>query len=159
LKAPLFYNTFDLKIDAKNRLFIPATVRKLIDPEIHGKAFFVILGRNRRPWLYPERYYESLVSTIPAEMTPDDDMLAYTHLKFSLADRIEWDEQGRVVFPEKMLRRAQIDKDITLAGAWDHLELWNRHAWEAHSNELVDRSPDLETKARERLKASAPSQP
>jgi MraZ protein len=155
VSAPLFYNNIDLKIDAKNRLFIPSEVRRRIDTQVHGTGLFVTLGHNQLPWLYPEKYYESLVPPMPAEMTPDNDWLNYVRLKFALADRIEPDEQGRVVLPEKILAAAGIDKDITLAGCIDHLEIWNRSAWIAYVKQLVANSEQIETKGKEAiLKAS-----
>jgi len=154
LNVPVFYNSYELKLDKKHRLFIPTDIRRLIDPEVHGKAFFVILGRNRRPWLYPEKYYQTLVLEMPSEMTPDDELVEYLRLKLSLADRIEWDEQGRVVMPERILRRSGIENDVTLTGVWDHLELWNREAWNTYSDHLVDNSPEIETKGKQAMKAA-----
>jgi DNA-binding transcriptional regulator/RsmH inhibitor MraZ len=42
---------------------------------------------------------------------------------------LEWDNQGRVVLSEKVLSRARLGKEVTLVGANEHLELWNRSAW------------------------------
>jgi MraZ protein len=154
LNVPAFYNAHELKLDAKHRLFIPADVRRLIDPAVHGTAFFVILGSNRKPWLYPEKYYQSQASRMPKAMTPNKDLLAYAQFKFALAQRVEWDEQGRVVMPENLLRRAQIQNEVTLAGVWDHLELWNRADWDRHSDELVENSEAIEDKGNEALEAA-----
>jgi MraZ protein len=151
VSAPLFYNNIDLRIDAKNRLFIPSDVRKRIDSQVHGTGLFVILGNNHLPWLYPDKYYESLVPPMPEEITPDSDWLNYARLKFSLADRIEPDEQGRVVLPEKILTAAHIEKDITLVGCIDHLEIWNRPAWDVYVKELVANSETIEAKGKEAI--------
>ena len=61
-KTTVLYGEYDITIDEKNRLLIPAEVRRSLDPERDGEAFFVIIGQNLRPWLYPERGYEQLVS-------------------------------------------------------------------------------------------------
>ena len=58
----VLYGEHELTIDDKNRLLVPAEIRKSLSPERDGEAFFLVIGRNRKPWLYPERYYEHLVS-------------------------------------------------------------------------------------------------
>jgi MraZ protein len=126
-----------LKLDAKNRLFIPADVRRLIDPEVHGSAFFVIYSKERRPWLYPEKYYRALfMSELTPKVDPTEETLRTQRRTHSLADLAAWDEQGRCVMPEKLLTRSGIQKDVTLVGVWDHLELWNRAEWDAYSEQL-----------------------
>jgi MraZ protein len=141
-------------VDIKNRVFVPAEIRRAIDPEAHGKGLVLLLGRNKRLWLYPEKYYQSLLSAMPPEVTPDDDMLNFQHLKFSLATRLEWDEQGRLVLPDKFLTRASLQKELSLVGAWDHLELWNRADWERRSQELVDKSYEIEFKGKLAMNAA-----
>ena len=44
-----FTSTYDLKIDAKNRLFIPTEIRKGIEKEEQGTFFFLILGPTGCP--------------------------------------------------------------------------------------------------------------
>jgi MraZ protein len=126
----LLYGEFELTIDDKNRLLIPSEVRKQLDPERDGDAFFLIIGSNKVPWMYPERYYEDLVAQRPAELTPAEDVLAFDQLNFALAHKIEWDKQGRVLIPDKTLKRGGIAKEVTLIGARNHLELWNRNDWD-----------------------------
>ena len=54
----ILYGEYELTIDDKNRLLVPSEVRKAIVPERDGEAFFLVVGINRVPWLYAERYYE-----------------------------------------------------------------------------------------------------
>jgi transcriptional regulator MraZ len=154
VNAPRFYGSYELKVDAKNRMFVPANVRRVINPDVHGRAFFVILGKNKKPWFYPDLFYRTLVDQLTLEMSPDDDLLEYERLRFGLSDLIEWDDQGRVVLPEKALRRAGIENDVTLVGVWDHLELWNRAEWDAHTEQLVSNSGEIESKGKKAMLAA-----
>jgi MraZ protein len=151
--ALLFYSAYELKIDAKNRLVIPADVRKAIESADHGTAIFVTYGNNHLPWLYAEKHYDSLVSQIPLEMTPDVDLLAYTHKKFSMASKIPWDELGRMVLPERILKWASLPKEVTLVGAGDHLELWDRQNWNDRLNYLSTHDSDVESKGKTAMNA------
>ena len=70
MRHPVLFGEYDLHVDDKNRLLIPSEVRGRIRPEEHGDAYFLVIGINRHPWLYPERYYEELVSRQQTDITP-----------------------------------------------------------------------------------------
>ena len=145
----VLYGNYELTVDDKNRILVPSEVRKKLDPERDGEAFFLVTGRDGRLWLYPERHYELLVSRDPSELTPSEDTLAFDRLMLGLASRVEWDKQGRVLLPDKALKRAGIGKEVTLVGARDHLELWNRADWDAEREQLETRRRDLVEKIRQ----------
>jgi len=143
VRHPVLFGEFDLNIDDKNRLLIPSEVRQRINQAEFGEGFFLVIGINRLPWIYPERYYEELATRIPADLVPADDLLAFDQLHFALASRLEPDKQGRVLLPDRILRRAGIRKEVTLIGARDHLELYNRADWEARREELEKRGREI----------------
>ena len=62
MQHAILFGEYELTIDDKKRLLIPAEVRKAIDPERDGKAFFLVIGKNRRIWLYPEKNYQNIVT-------------------------------------------------------------------------------------------------
>ena len=137
MRPLILYGEHDLTIDDKNRLLVPADVRKLMNSERDGDAFFLVIGVNRKPWLYPEKYYETMVGQVPSDITPDKDLLSRDQLLFGMASRLEWDKQGRVLVPDKTLKRTGLGRDVTLIGVRDHLELWNRTDWEQRREELI----------------------
>lgn len=146
---PVLYGEYDLTIDDKNRLLIPADVRRCLKPDEDGVAFFLKIGTNGVPWLYPERYYMELGTRSAPEISPGSDALAQDQFHFALASRLEWDKQGRVLVPEKSLKRTGTGKDVVLIGARDHLELWNRDAWEKRKEELFVLQAERSTKVRQ----------
>ncbi len=159
LRHLVLFGEYELTIDDKNRMLVPSEIRRAIDADRDGEAFFLVVGVNRVPWLYPERAYEHLVSRDLAEMTPAEDALAFDQMNFAMAARLEWDKQGRVLIPEKLLRRTGLNKDVTLIGVRDHLELWNRSDWEHRREELVARSSEVAIRAKQARQASAGGTP
>ena len=161
MRHPVLYGEYELSIDEKNRLLIPSEVRRSINLEEHGEAFFLVIGINRLPWIYPERYYERLVTQAPSDITPAQDLLAFDQLHFAMASRIEPDKQGRVVLPDKTLKRVGITgREVTLIGARDHLELWNRADWESRREELERRGPEIALAAKTaRRQLERPAEP
>jgi len=142
-----------LAIDDKNRVSIPSEIRKSLDPERDGDKFFLVIGSNNRLWFYPDRAYETLVSKLASDMSPEDDALDFDRMNFAMADRQKWDDQGRMQIPPKIVRRAELSKEVTLIGVRDHLELWNRADWEAHSQELQARRVEIAKRARQAQQA------
>ncbi|MGB7156422.1 MAG: hypothetical protein WBD40_00060 [Tepidisphaeraceae bacterium] len=145
----VLYGEYELTIDDKNRMLVPSEVRRSIDPERDGEAFFMVVGVNRVPWLYPERGYEQLIARSPAELTPEEDSLAFDQMNFAMASRLEWDKQGRILIPDKTLKRTGLSKDVTLIGVRDHLQLWNRTDWEARREALLARSSEIALRAKQ----------
>ena len=148
MRHPVLTGEFELNIDDKNRLLIPSEVRKSINQAEHGEGFFLVMGINRKPWLYSERYYENLVTAAPADLTPEQDLLAFDQLHFAMASRVEPDGQGRLLLPQKILRRAGIGKEVTLIGVRDHLEVWNRSDWDARIEELEKQAAEIAVAAK-----------
>ncbi len=145
----ILFGEYELSVDDKNRLLVPSEVRKSLDPERDGQAFYMVVGVNGRPWLYPERGYEEMVSRVQQELTPTEDSLAFDQMNFALASRMEWDKQGRMLIPDKTLRRTGLEKEVTLIGVRDHLELWNRDQWESHRETLLSRGSEIALRAKQ----------
>lgn len=159
MRHPVLFGEYELNIDEKNRLLIPSEVRRSVNVEEFGEGYFLVIGINRLPWLYPERYYEQLVTRAPADITPEQDLLAFDQLHFAMASRIDPDKQGRVLLPDKILKRGKINKEVTLIGARDHLELWNRADWEARREELERRGPEIAVAAKRARESERPAEP
>lgn len=144
----LLIGEHDLTIDEKGRLSIPSEIRKSMNSDRDGSAFYLVLGLNRKPWLYPERYYEELVFQAQPEITPGEEQLDFAHANFALANKIEWDSQGRMNIPDKTLRRTELSREITLIGAGDHLEIWNRTDWESRREQVLSRHAEIAIRAK-----------
>jgi len=152
VRHPIFYGSFDLTIDDKNRLVIPADVRGQINPERDGNAFFLVNGDNEIPWLYTETYYSHLATQYDTDLTPSTELMEYYRATFADASRIEWDKQFRMLIPTRVLAPLAIEKDITLIGVNNHLELWNQQAWKVKREELKKRKAELTSQVQQAKK-------
>jgi MraZ protein len=145
----LLIGEHDLTIDEKNRLLIPSDIRKSIVPERDGTALILVLGLNRKPWLYPELKYLELVNQMQSDITPGEAELEFAQANFALASRLEWDSQGRLQITEKTLRRTELNKEVTLIGVRDHCEIWNRAEWNARREYLLARHEEIAIRAKQ----------
>ena len=154
--VPLLYGQYRLSIDAKNRLLIPAEVRRNLLPDRDGTAFFVVTGDNGKLWLYPEKTYESMGQVTPPELAPPEERLEFDHLHYALAERLEWDQQGRVLLPADELKETETGKDVVLFGSRDHLEIWNRTDWEEHRTHLRARRKEISLRGKQTRQIQGP---
>jgi MraZ protein len=143
----LFYGRYKLTIDEKNRLLVPASVRRTLDPDRDGSALFMVVGQNEKLWFYPDKYYQRIALQYRSGLFVNEDLLDFKLLHFGMSERLEWDRQGRMVIPDDALQSAGLSRDVTLVGADDHLELWDRQDWDASVPELSKRRREILLKA------------
>ncbi len=154
MEAPFLYGQYEVSVDAKNRLLVPSDVRRRIKPEIHGKDFFLILGNNRRPWLYPDKFYEGLVTQQQTELAAGPEQTEYDRMSLALAQLVELDSNGRILIPVRSMTwmGLQQTKEFYLLGVRSHLELWDKADWEKERETMPARSPDIEAAVRQARK-------
>jgi MraZ protein len=155
----LLLGEHELTLDEKNRMLIPSGIRRILEPQLtkDHPPLVMVIGTNRKIWLYPEPLYTRMVSQAEQEITPDEDVLAFDQLYFAMACTLEWDKQGRVVLPEMALKRTGTGREVTLIGVRNHMELWNRADWEAKHEELLGRMSELSLRARQARQKDAQS--
>lgn len=120
----VFTGYYEHGIDDKNRLAIPAKFRAIWDPDRHGKGFIIVPGRRPRTlWLYPDKLFSELSACFRSSLLPDEQQHDFEEMYYTFSDHLEMDSQGRVVLPERMLRRAGLGKDVVICGVKDHLEI------------------------------------
>jgi MraZ protein len=143
---------YDHVIDEKNRLAIPSPIRNALHPDTDGSVFYLV-PEVRYLQLIPERLFERLANVKPVGLMPAHDVAKARRYLFANASRLEPDKQGRVMIPDRFLLDGKtrdpifpafLSRDVTLVGAVDRLELWNRTDFIAHMRELNFDRPSFE---------------
>jgi MraZ protein len=148
-----FVGTYELTIDAKNRLSIPLAVREKMNTESEGRAWYVVPGRRQKTLaIYPERYFESRRKEYPGEEQLSDEAYEWRQFEYSQTALVDPDSQGRVLIPERLLNMAGIQRDVALIGMQDHLELWNRAELEEFQKERWPKYPAYRARAMSEMK-------
>ena len=62
---------------------------------------------------------------------------------FSAASESEPDKQGRVIIPARLLKHAQLSRDVVIAGMRDRLEIWDRETWGRELAEVEGSADDV----------------
>ncbi len=147
---PLFLiGEYDAILDDKNRILVPADFRKEVLEAREEKTLVCRIGRNRVAWLYPENYYRELIAQRRMSLMPGEDEEKFNEAYYGMIYRLNWDTQGRVVVPEKIIKRTNLGKNLTLVGAGDHLAVWNRDDWERRAQTLLETMDEISDRERE----------
>ncbi len=121
--TPSLIGNSDAKVDAKGRAFLPASFRRLLGDE---KVFYLRKGLFENCLvLYPEAAWESTISELRAQLNPwvrEEDMIFRQFV--AEADRIELEENGRMLIPKRYLTATGIASNIRFIGRDTVIEIW-----------------------------------
>jgi transcriptional regulator MraZ len=128
----------DHTLDDKNRLTLPAKLREHL-----GERVVITHGLDGCLSAYAQSDWERLSQRI-LELDPlgKESRLMRRHF-FAGATTAELDRQGRMVVPAALLKSAGIDREVTVAGVYDHLEIWDRATWRAQQHEVEGSAEDV----------------
>jgi MraZ protein len=118
-------------LDDKNRLTLPAKFR-----EAFSDGVVVTRGMDGCLFAYARASWERLAERIGTlDPLSRESRVMQRHF-FSGAAAGELDKQGRMVLPAPLLTAAGLGREVTVAGVYDHLEIWDRAAWREHLQEV-----------------------
>ncbi|MEW4370599.1 division/cell wall cluster transcriptional repressor MraZ [Paenibacillus sp. JQZ6Y-1] len=126
----MFMGEFQHNIDDKGRIIIPAKFRELL-----GQSFVMTRGLDHCLFIYPLEEWSLLEQKLKSLSLMKADARAFTRFFFSGAAEGEWDKQGRVNVPGNLRQYAQLDKECTIIGVSNRVEIWSRSVWEQYYNE------------------------
>ncbi|MDQ3238459.1 MAG: division/cell wall cluster transcriptional repressor MraZ [Actinomycetota bacterium] len=89
----------------------------------------VTKGVDRCLFAFPPDEWAAFKANIKANADLSAKGRQLSRMFFSMAFEATLDRQGRVLIPTKLARYAGLDKDVTLAGVDDRLEIWSTKEW------------------------------
>jgi MraZ protein len=109
-------------LDDKNRLTLPARLREQL-----GKRVVVTRGLDGCLYVYAAEEWEQLAKRVGALDPLSSEARTMQRFFFASGSEVELDKQGRIVIPSGLLEG--VNRDVTVLGVYDHLEIWDRAAW------------------------------
>lgn len=113
----------EAKVDAKGRAFVPAQFRRQLQDEtkfILRKGLF-----HDCLVLYTEQAWNDIISVLRNNLSRWNRREEQISRQFvAEADRIELEENGRMLIPKRYIDALSIEKDIRFVGADTVIEIW-----------------------------------
>ncbi|MBQ3435511.1 MAG: division/cell wall cluster transcriptional repressor MraZ [Bacilli bacterium] len=134
----MFLGEYHHTIDEKNRLIIPAKLRKEL-----GNKFIVTRGIEKCLFAYSEKDFERIVQKLETIPFTKKDAREFMRFFLSGATVVEFDKQGRINITSPLVSYADITKDCVIIGAGERIEIWSNDSWNKFINSANDSMSDI----------------
>ncbi|TAM62380.1 division/cell wall cluster transcriptional repressor MraZ [bacterium] len=136
---PRFSGSYELRLDDKGRLVVPARLRERL-----GGAFVITIAPPD-PCLaiYPQRAWEAFCDRLEAAPRKDERYRRFVRRLFGSTEEVSTDGQGRLLIPPNLRRDAGIEREVVLVGTLTRVEMWSAQAY--HRQPEVENVADLMT--------------
>ncbi len=126
----MFLGTYEHTLDAKGRLVMPRKFRDLLEDGcvITKRQEHCLAVYTPEAW---KQEYER-VNNLP---NTNRKARMYRRSLFAGANDVTLDKQGRIPVPENLRGWAGMEKEVTVVGSGDVIELWPTSVWNAEEAE------------------------
>ena len=115
---------YDHGIDGKGRLTVPSQMRREL-----GEVCFVMRGPKEYLNVYSTEGWEKFCARFEGKTQSEDgDLMRFL---FANSATCEIDAQGRILIPAELREYAGIEKNVTIVGLPDRVEIWNSERYPA----------------------------
>ncbi len=126
----MFIGEYSHNLDAKGRIIIPSKFRD----ELHA-SFILTRGLDGCLTIYSLEQWNKIFEQINKLPTTKKAVRQYTRVLTSNACECQLDNQGRILIPNNLAAPVGIKKECVIVGANDHIEIWDKQAWENYFEE------------------------
>jgi MraZ protein len=123
----IFTGRYEHILDSKNRVFIPARLRKGI------KDFIVTPGLDGCLYIYPTDIWKNNIQKfeeLPLKNKSEE--RAFKRFFLSVASEVHADNLGRILIPQNLRKEAKIKKKVVIIGLWNRIEIWSKEKWDTY---------------------------
>ena len=130
----MFLGEYQHALDDKGRVVLPRKFRDELQ-----KGCVITKGQEHCIYVFTlERWQEEMAKVAKLPRT-DRRSRNFSRSFFAGASDLKPDRQGRIAIPENLRTFASLDKDVTVVGVADYIEIWSTSVWEdvaAEADEL-----------------------
>ena len=129
----MFFGYYTHSLDTKGRIVIPSKMR-----DEAGSKIYIMKGYDGALSIYKASTFEKFLEDSQNLPFNKRNSRAYLRIQFGSACELDVDKQGRVQIPSQLLTRYNIGKDLVILGVGDHIEVWDKSAYEAYEQAAND---------------------
>lgn len=132
------------KVDAKGRVSLPASFRKVL--ENLESTHVVVVPRMYQPDYHvamSQAGHQAIIKQIEGFKLKGDKRAALGRHVITKAQQIPFDDTGRMVLSSDLREQIGLDGEVRFAGQGSFFELWEPGKCDAYEDSLVDLGEDL----------------
>ena len=126
----MFFGRFDRSLDNKGRLAIPAKMVSSLTQKC-----YIMKGFDGALAIYNEDEFQRMWEEVRNLPFNKSNNRKYIRAQLATAFELEIDGSNRIQIPQELLTRYSIGKDVSVIGVGNHLELWDRSAYEKYESD------------------------
>ena len=134
----MFQGEYQHGLDAKGRLILPVRIREEL-----GSRFFLTKGLDGCLFIYTPDAWEAFSQKLKGLSTSSRDARRLVRYFIGSSVECEADKQGRFLIPPVLRDFAMIDKDVTVLGVTDRIELWSTERYRTYQNDNDESIEDI----------------
>lgn len=134
----MLVGTYEHKLDAKGRIVLPAKLREEV-----GSVVISTIGIDKCISIYPKGKWDDVLAKLQQLSYSKGKSRGLMRLILSSASELQIDMAGRILVPSFLREHAELDQDICLIGVNDHIEIWDRSAWNEYRTNMMETLPDI----------------
>ena len=135
-----FAGTADHTLDVKKRLAVSTRHR----PELSGPIMVAQDSVSPCVTIWPKAIYDANTDAVLAGLNPGGvKAAAIKRFRNGRSHEAELDGNGRVGIPPFLVEHAGLDRDVTVVGAGDHIEVWDRARWSSAEDDLTKQMAEI----------------
>ncbi len=124
----MFLGEYQPNLTDGSRLALPKKLRE----QILGDE--VVLSRGFEKCIFVYDKQDWINESLKQIDNPITDLRTRDLRRYMFAGAVDskLDSQGRMIVPTNLLAYAGLEKEVTVIGAGDHIEIWNTATWNAY---------------------------
>lgn len=134
----MFLGEYQHTLDAKGRLSLPVKFRNQM-----AGAYVVVKGIEKCLYVFSPAEYEAFLAQLMERGDFGKDFRQVRRFFTAGAKEDELDSAGRMSVPANLREYAKLERDVTVIGNGDRIELWDAEAWAAYNGEAESRIEDV----------------
>jgi MraZ protein len=129
-----FSSEYEVKIDAKGRMVLPARIKANLPQESGAN---IVISRGFEPCLVirPQSEFMKILERLQGLNEFDAANRNFQRKMLSGSTDVELDANARFLIPKMMLQYAGLEKDAIIVGMGDRIEIWNPKAYRRFLND------------------------
>lgn len=124
---------FSHSIDEKGRVRIPKNFRDEL-----GETFYITKGFEECLFVFPEEQWLEFMAKLKNNNFKDEKIRRMQRFFTGSAMPINLDGQGRTVISQALRKFAQLEKEVSLVGMDNRIEIWSTDRWNEYNGEVSD---------------------
>ena len=134
----MFIGEYSHKIDNKKRLAIPSDFRSDL-----GDKAVITRGFENCLFLYTQSTWKERAKKISERSSLKSDARGLARVMLAGAREVELDNLGRILIPDYLKEYAELEKNVTVAGLYNRIEIWDEDKWQEYRQKTEQEIGDI----------------